>query len=210
MSKLDHIVWACRDLDEGMQSIEVLTGVRPQKGGHHPGNGTCNAMISLGDMQYLEILAPDPNQPLSGTSGEMLSKLKVDGILTFCMNKPNLEHQAGLVSVSGLQADGPNDWSRDLPDGKAIHWRLLMVEGHSFGYYIPFFIDWMKCTHPSTVTPDGVRLLSFEIGHPDLPNLSGLFKALEIDCPLSASEQPSFKAVLQGPTGQVTLTSVVL
>ena len=57
----DHFVVGISDLDKGMNLIEEMTGVRPVYGGVHPTIGTHNALISLGDHTYLEIIAPNPD-----------------------------------------------------------------------------------------------------------------------------------------------------
>ena len=54
---LDHLVWCVNSVSEGMDMFEALTGVRPCTGGQHLGLGTHNALVSLGDGLYLEILA---------------------------------------------------------------------------------------------------------------------------------------------------------
>jgi glyoxalase-like protein len=62
-AKIDHIVYATPDLDQGIREIEDKLGVKATLGGQHPGRGTRNALISLGPSTYLEIFAPDPGQP---------------------------------------------------------------------------------------------------------------------------------------------------
>ncbi len=56
--EIDHIVIAINDLQKGMEQFEDLTGVKPVYGGTHPDGNTQNAIVSLENHIYIEILAP--------------------------------------------------------------------------------------------------------------------------------------------------------
>src|SRR3569833_1838205 len=61
--RVDHLVWHCADLDQGRRYFSDCLDAAPTYGGIHPGEGTRNALVALGDQTYIEILARDPEQP---------------------------------------------------------------------------------------------------------------------------------------------------
>ena len=90
MIKLDHLMYAVPDLELGMQQIHELTGIKPVMGGSHPGVGTRNALLSFSADQYLEIIAPDPEQNLAGTTGELLARNPNSGLRAWAVASDDL------------------------------------------------------------------------------------------------------------------------
>jgi hypothetical protein len=207
MPVLDHLLWGTDDLDQGIAEIERLTGIRAVKSGRHPGYGTWNALASLGAGVYLEIIAPDPEQP-GADSGRLrqIRSLKAPGLMTFAMRSGDLEALGARARAAGFQPGPVIDRSRSTPEGGTVRWRSLFVEGHPFGRWLPFGIDWMDTPHPSAHTPAGATLLAFSLSHPDAAALTAANRALGYELPAVQQGAAGFRARLATPRGEVELT----
>lgn len=202
MLPVDHILWAVPDRDQGIADFEKLTGVRAVIGGSHPGRGTRNALVSLGDRQYFEIIAPDPEQPPAENFGAVIRALTAPRILTFAVECPDLETLGDRARAAKIPFKGPEDWSRG-----ALRWRLAFTENTAFGSLLPIYIDWQQSPHPALSSPKGLSLKSFEAMHPDAEGLKAAYDALNIDVPVKRSDRAGLSAVLSGPRGELVLNS---
>ena len=203
MIRLDHILWAAPDLDEGERIFERLTGVAPARGGVHPGFGTRNSLAALDYGAYFEIIAPDPAQDLTGNRGGRIAALARPGLLTFAVASNALDALKVTGLNEGLTVRGPEKMHRATPSGGRLDWSILYLEHADFGEAIPFVIDWDGTPHPSLSTPQGCRLKSFAALHPDAERLSALYARLGVPVAVKRSIDPGFVAELATPRGDV-------
>ena len=202
--RLDHFIYAGRDLEAMRQQFERLTGVAPARGGRHPGLGTHNALASLGDDVYFELLAVDPEQrqSLEGTMGGRIDALPYPRLFAYMLRGRDLKRQKDILKRHGIEAD-LFDASRNTPDGRTLNWRLLVPHPHPLGDFVPKFIDWLDTVHPATTSTRGCTFESFELGHPDAAVLNALLKDLGADLLVESADQPCFRLRVQSPRGRV-------
>ena len=206
MIRIDHILWAAPDLDEGERLFERLTGVTPAHGGVHPGFGTRNSLAALDRGAYFEILAPDPTQDGTGNRGGRIAALKRPGLLTFAIASDALDVLKATALAEGLTVKGPTLRRRATPSGAELNWRILYLEHALFGESIPFVIDWGATAHPSVSTPPGCGLKSFAALHPDAQRLAALYGRLGLPVAVKRAIEPGFVAELETPFGDAVLT----
>ena len=155
---LDHVLLGCSDLDQGIAYVEQHTGVRPAIGGVHPGRGTRNALLSLGELHYLEVIAPDPQQHLATSGPSLLStirQLAAPRLVEWAVHTSDLQAVAERLRKEGIAFEGPNPGSRQRPDGRLLNWQTLNFNDDQHGM-IPFFIQWgAGSPHPSSNAPAG-------------------------------------------------------
>lgn len=206
MTRLDHILWAAPDLDEGERLFKRLTGVAPARGGVHPGFGTRNSLASLDGGAYIEIIAPDPAQDLTGNRARRIAAFPRPGLLTFAVASNALDALKAAALDEGLTVRGPEAMHRATPNGGRLDWSILYLEHAVFGEAIPFVIDWDGTPHPSLSTPPGCRLKSFATVHPDAERLSALYTRLGVPVTVKRAIEPGFVAELATPLGDVVLS----
>lgn len=203
--ELDHLMWGAPSLDEGMAEAERLFGVAPAPGGVHPGLGTRNALLSLGDATYLEIIAPDPDQDLTGNFGGRLAGLEAPGLITWAAAAGGLSALAQAAARMELTARGPIATRRETPDGTLLQWELLFLGGHPFPGLVPFFIDWLDTPHPATANPAAGEFTELIIRTPAAGALNALFSGLDIGLRAEDGDRVDLEAVIQAPAGEVRL-----
>jgi Glyoxalase-like domain len=203
---LDHILLGCNDLDRGIAFVEENTGVRAAVGGVHPGRGTRNALLSLGERQYLEIIAPDPRQPgAADTLG--LRKLPEPRLVGWAAHPGDLDSFAKKLREAGVAFEGPTPGSRARPDGRVLHWKTLNLADDRHGL-LPFFIEWSAdSTHPSTDAPKGCTLDYFEVNSTTPDELTQVIQRIAIDLPVERSDRNRLRAQITGPKGDLRLSS---
>jgi hypothetical protein len=203
---LDHILLGCSDLDRGIAFVENHSGVRAAFGGVHPGRGTRNALLSLGEKHYLEIIAPDPQQPGAPDHYGLL-KLTEPHLVGWAAHPGDLNSFATRLRDADIAFDGPNPGSRKRPDGRLLQWKTLNLKDDREGL-LPFFIEWSADTiHPSTDAPAGCRIVRFEIATSEPEHLSKTLAILGLDVKIAKAENAQLRAKIASPKGELALTS---
>ena len=181
---LDHVILGINDLQRGVAAFTRLTGVAPQFGGEHPGRGTHNALVSLGDGHYLEIIAPISSRPDS-----TLTELLVLNQLTpigWALHTLDIGRLVARLRSNGFNVSNPTAGSRQRPDGTVLKWQAAGVEDSTLTV-APFFIEWAAgAPHPSTSSPAGCHLSDLHLVEPRAERLSQLLSLLEFRAAVEA------------------------
>lgn len=203
---LDHILWAAPDLDKGTDVFADLTGARPVKGGSHSGFGTRNSLLSFSPTTYLEVIAPDPEQDLTGTMAEAMAVLPAPKLWLFALATDDLNAVAEGARSVGVTVEDPIAMDRTTPDGVHLLWSIMRLADDRWPGKLPFFIDWQGSPHPAGMTPGGATVSSFMALDPNPGDLRAVYAAIGCKVPVHGGVNPGFVAHLDTPNGTVVLT----
>ena len=143
--RVDHVVYGVSDLDDAGERLARELGLASVPGGVHPGLGTANRLVGLGD-SYMELLAGPPVDALLARGP--------DRLLGWMVRTDDIEAEAIRLGLDVLAM------SRKRPDGVELRWRLA---GWGLSGPLPVFIQW-----DTPWAPGGeARLAWVEVGvHP--------------------------------------------
>jgi hypothetical protein len=186
-------VYGVGDLELGIENFERVTGVRPVAGGKHAGLGTHNAIFSLGDDAYFEIIAPDPSQADACPTPKWMGMdtipkefLQCGRLLTWAVRLAGAEGTDPEAFEASVRAAGEAgyhpgevcDFSRKPANGTPgqdddmLRWSLAYnhftwpLPGAGI---VPFLIRWdpQSMRSVNDAAPAGCTLVGMEGRHPD-------------------------------------------
>jgi hypothetical protein len=203
---LDHIVYAVPDVHAAVEDLAQRLGVRPAMGGKHQGLGTHNALLSLNETAYLEIIGPDPEQPPPSMPRPFdLDSGKGPRLLTWLAKATNLEQQLDNARRQGYNVGAITPMSRTLPDGSRIEWRLSIPPQPLGDWLVPILIEWRTDRHPAKTSPKGCTLVELYGEHPRPEMVRPILAALGVKLDVRQAAAPGLVAILDTPKGRVTL-----
>ena len=206
LERIDHLVYATPSLDRGIKEIEDLLGVRAAAGGQHPGRGTRNALVALGPNTYLEIIAPDPDQPTPSSPRAFgLDTLTKSRLVTWAAKTTNVDSIHDRALANDISLGRADAGSRKRPDGVLLSWRFTNSTTLVEDGIVPFFIDWGESPHPARTAPRGATLAALRAEHPDERRLEKMLESLGLGLPVSHAEHPALVATIDGRKGRVEL-----
>ena len=145
MLELDHVLFAVDDLAQGARWFEEQRGLASVVGGSHPGWGTANRIVPLGDA-YLELIAVEDDAAAAASpfgrwvAGAARAEPRPLGWAARTGELDAVAARLGLEAVPG---------ARTRPDGSTLRWRLAGIEQAAGDGALPFFIEW----EPGTALP---------------------------------------------------------
>lgn len=206
LARIDHLVYATPDLDSGIEEIERALGVRATPGGQHPGRGTRNALIALGPTSYLEIIAPDPNQPPAREPRSFgIDELKDSRLVAWAVKGENLEKFRKEALSNGIPLSEIRLGNRRRSDGVELSWQVTDLSTPIANAVIPFFIDWGSSAHPAQSASQKATLISIRGEHPDPDRVQLLLNRLAVDLKVTHGSRATLIATIDCPRGRVEL-----
>ena len=203
---IDHVILGAADLERAIDAFERLTGVRPVHGGKHP-IGTHNALASLGEQVYLEIIAVQPGAAPPSDFPDLRNFANPTPIGWAVAGEAEGELRKKLTD-GGFQLTPSMAGSRTTPSGATLRWSTFGLEQPVTD--APFFIDWApEVAHPSATSPKGCTLKRLTILGPHTEALDDLVKAVGLPVQVSKSSREGMRLELGCPKGPVLFAPAI-
>lgn len=200
---IDHLVYACPELDEAIDDIAADGAVRAAPGGQHPGQGTRNALLGLGPRCYLELIGPDPAQPPPAAPLPFgLDGLRAPALRGWAVAPADLDAAIRAARAAGADPGQPLAGLRRGPDGTSLRWRMTPARETNGLAIAPFLIDWDNSPHPAAQAPPGLVLTEFVVRTPEPAQVTPLLDALGLRIRIQQAPEAGLRAVLLSAAGK--------
>lgn len=206
MRKIDHIVYAVNNLEEGSNHIQSLLGCEVVQGGKHLNNGTHNALVNLGDSIYLEIIAVDlDNKNISAPRWMGIDRIVQPSVTRWAIKSNNLDLDLASLERYNPALASSFEGSRKKQDGSMLNWRMALPLPDPAIEIAPFLVDWKDSIHPTVSLPQECTLKAIEFYDPKPDGLQTLFSDLTINHQVMHSSESRIKLKIESPNGMIEL-----
>jgi hypothetical protein len=158
--EFDHVVIAVTDLTDAARTFAARHGLVSIEGGRHPGWGTANRIVPLGD-SYLELIGVvDGSEAATNAVGRWVAGGATESgrLLGWAVRTADLDDVAQRLGVSAVPG------SRATPTGETIRWRTVGVDQAIEDPSLPFFIERPPdAPFPGTVSRPVATLSELEV-----------------------------------------------
>jgi hypothetical protein len=134
--ELDHVLVAVPDLGSAAHELEARHGLTSIDGGRHPGWGTANRIVPLGE-SYLELVAIVDEEEAAGSAfGRWMANGAPGRPLGWAVRTDDVD---GAALRLGLEVGAG---SRTASDGTVLRWRAAGIAEAAAEPALPFFLEW--------------------------------------------------------------------
>lgn len=211
-AELDHIIIAANSLQRGADYVQGLLGAPLQPGGRHLTQGTHNMLLRLGDTQYLEVIAIDPEGVKPGSPrwfeldepGLQSDIADAPRLITWAARVPDIDQVVRIPPYDGCEV-------QDLSRGD-LRWRVALDPAGRLpeAGVLPLVIKWQVEFIPPKRLPDsGCAIRNVTIRHPQPQSIDQKLKAMRLvsSIAIRRGDRPRLAVSLDTPNGPVELSS---
>ena len=178
--EIDHVIIAVDDLAAAARKMEEHHGLASREGGRHPGWGTANRIVPLGET-YLELVAVvDEAEARQSVFGRWIAS----GANISCQPIGWAVRTNGIEEVGRRLGLTVRAGSRLTPNGDRLQWRTAGMEEAAADGSLPFFIEWGAGTpfpgHALVKHRGGTPLISRILTHGDADRMADWLNGHEL------------------------------
>jgi hypothetical protein len=140
----DHVQVAVPDLEAAARRLLDEHGLVAVPGGRHPGRGTANMIVPLGD-SYLELIAVvDRDEAAARPTSVRVARAVAEGrtFPVWSARVDDLDGARAVLAARGLELPDATDGRRRRPDGVELRWRMQELVPDARFSPLPFLIEW--------------------------------------------------------------------
>ena len=200
-------VYCVPDLEIALDRFKNDYGIEAIIGGRHLDQGTKNAIVSLGQSVYLELLAIDKSSSKNIEHHWMgIDYLTSPKITRWAIVSDQINEDLKTIAAYKTDLAKSHQGSRVMTNGGLLSWQMSLPSYRPEVELMPFLLNWSESDHhPTEQLRQQAKIIAFDLYHPAPNDLQTYFEQLDLDIKIQAGTSSMISLTLEGPKGRLTL-----